>query len=205
MKQLIFLFSLALFFSCGGNEAKIEQTILFDALPVKTSTDAPFTLEATASSGLTVTFAGNEPSIASVVGNTVTIHKAGNVYITASQPGNDQYYEAPNIMRVLTILYSDPDKKNQTIAFDFGDLKEWTISDGVLGLKNYAAASSGLPVTFESSRPSAATIDPATGELSVVWGIDRQTIMIYATQKGNDEYNPATVVARPLSVVCDQH
>jgi hypothetical protein len=207
MKQsnfLIYILPLMLL-ACGKEDAKTEQTILFDALPAKMSTDAPFALEATASSGLPVTFTGNDPSIASVSGNTVTIHKAGNVYITAGQPGNDRFYEAPGIMRMLTVLHADPDKKSQTITFDFGDLREWKISDGILGLNNYAVASSGLPVTFESSRPAAATVNRETGELSVVWGADRQTIMIYATQGGNGEYNPASVVARSLSVFCDQH
>jgi hypothetical protein len=207
MKQNDFLICMLplMLLACGKEDAKTEQTILFDALPAKISTDAPFTLEATASSGLPVAFTGNDPSIASVSGNTVTIHKAGNVYITASQSGNERFYEAPGIMRMLTVLHADPDKKNQTITFDFGDLREWKISDGILGLSDYAVASSGLPVTFESSRPAAATVNRETGELSVVWGAERQTVMIYAIQGGNSEYNPAPVAARPLSVFCDRH
>ena len=208
MKKAILLLSLAtlaLLYSCGGSDSsKEDQTILFDNLPQMLLGEAPFTLEASSSSGLPVTFTSNDPSIASVSGTTVTIHKEGNVWITAKQEGNDQYYEAPSIMRILTVLYSDPGKQNQTIDFQL-DVDEWIISQGVLSLKNYASSSSGLPVTFTSSRPSAATIDNATGELSVVFGIDRQVITIFASQAGDNTYNPAPTVSQTLTVVCDQH
>jgi hypothetical protein len=48
--------------------------------------DTPFDPGATASSGLPVTYTSSDPSIASVSGSTITIHKAGVVVITVSQP-----------------------------------------------------------------------------------------------------------------------
>lgn len=49
------------------------------------------TLPGTASSGLALTYVSSDPLVASVSGNTLTLHKAGNITLTASQPGDDNY------------------------------------------------------------------------------------------------------------------
>ncbi|MEO6755523.1 MAG: choice-of-anchor tandem repeat GloVer-containing protein, partial [Chthoniobacteraceae bacterium] len=68
----------------------VSQAITFAALPAKQTTDAPFALSATATSGLPVSYsivAGG--ASATLAGNTVTLTgTAGVVTITASQPGN---------------------------------------------------------------------------------------------------------------------
>jgi len=68
----------------------VTQAITFPAIPNKQTTDAPFTLGATASSGLTVAYtivAGS--ASASVSGNTVTLTgTAGSVTVMATQAGN---------------------------------------------------------------------------------------------------------------------
>lgn len=62
----------------------------------------PYTLNATASSNLAVSFSSSDPTIASVSGNTVTPLKLGSVTITASQTGNDTYEPALNKTQLLT-------------------------------------------------------------------------------------------------------
>ncbi len=81
--------------------AKADQTITFAVLPDKVYGDIPFNITATASSGLTVTFAaaGN----CTIAGNTVTITGAGSCTITASQPGDNNYNAAPDVARTFTI------------------------------------------------------------------------------------------------------
>ncbi len=68
----------------------VTQAITFPEIPMKLTTDVPFTLGATASSALPVSYtvvAGN--ASASVTGNTVTLSgTAGVVTIQATQPGN---------------------------------------------------------------------------------------------------------------------
>lgn len=68
----------------------VSQAITFPPIPAKQTTDAPFTLSATATSGLTVSYsitAGG--ASATLAGSTVTLTgTAGVVTITASQPGN---------------------------------------------------------------------------------------------------------------------
>jgi uncharacterized repeat protein (TIGR03803 family) len=83
--------------------AKLDQTITFYPLINKLKGDAPFSLVASSSSGLTVAFASSDPTIASVNGTTVTIIKEGSVSITASQAGNADYKVAASVSQSLTI------------------------------------------------------------------------------------------------------
>ena len=78
------------------------QTIAFDPLPGVVYGDPPFTLTATASSGLPVGFASSDNTVASVSGRTVSIVAAGSVSITASQSGNANYL-ATNTSQSLTV------------------------------------------------------------------------------------------------------
>jgi gliding motility-associated-like protein len=86
---------------------KANQTITFSSLPVKTYGDADFTVSATASSGLSVSFASNDPAVATVAGNLVHITGGGSAMITASQPGNTNYNAAPDVPQTLTVNKSD--------------------------------------------------------------------------------------------------
>jgi hypothetical protein len=81
--------------------AKASQTINFGALSDKTYGDADFTVSATASSGLSVSFgaSGN----CSVSGSTVHITGAGSCTITASQPGDSNYNAAAGVSRDFNI------------------------------------------------------------------------------------------------------
>ena len=67
--------------------SKQTQTITFAALGTKTMGDAPFTLSATASSGLAVSFVSSNTSVATISGNMVTIVGTGTTTIVASQAG----------------------------------------------------------------------------------------------------------------------
>src|SRR5205807_6076283 len=67
------------------NIAKANQTITFNALANKTFGDADFNVGATASSGLTVSFAAS--GTCTIAGNTVHITAAGSCTNTGSEPG----------------------------------------------------------------------------------------------------------------------
>lgn len=86
------------------NPPKQDQTITFAALASKTVGDLPFTLGATANSGLPVTYTSSAPSVATVSGSQVTIVGEGSTTITASQIGNDIYNAAPNVPQVLQVV-----------------------------------------------------------------------------------------------------
>ena len=67
--------------------SKANQTITFGPLPNRRLAQSPFTLSATASSGLPVAFAAAPTSVCTVSGATVTLHHTGTCTVTASQGG----------------------------------------------------------------------------------------------------------------------
>ena len=93
-------------FSCPGAEnistvtvsglviTQASQTITFGTLSNKTLGTAPFTVSATASSGLTVSFNSQTTPVCTVSGTTVTLVAAGTCTIQATQAGNTIYAAA---------------------------------------------------------------------------------------------------------------
>jgi hypothetical protein len=93
--------------SLTGEITKANQTITFGALANKTTNDTPFNLTATASSGLTVSYTSSNTSVATIVGNTVTIVGVGTTTITASQSGNSNYNAASDVTQILTVTLAE--------------------------------------------------------------------------------------------------
>ncbi len=83
------------------------QSITFDALDGKTYGDGDFTLGATASSGLDVSFAASGDC--TITGNTVHITGAGSCTITASQAGNASYAAAESVQQSFNIAKAAAD------------------------------------------------------------------------------------------------
>ncbi len=82
----------------------LYQFINFPAIPNKLATDPPFTLNATASSGLPVTYSIVEGP-ASVSGDVLTLTgEAGIVRVKASQPGNDEYAPANDLINEFEVV-----------------------------------------------------------------------------------------------------
>jgi hypothetical protein len=164
--------------------SKTNQVITFAALSAKTFGDPPFTLSASASSGLPVTF-NIVSGPATLSGNTLTITGAGNVTVEAEQEGNTVYNPAPPVSRSFTVA-----KANQTITF--GALAPKTFGDAPFALG--ATVSSGLPITYSIVSGSATV----TGNMLTITGAG--TVVINAAQAGNTNYNAATPVSQNLTV-----
>jgi len=82
-----------------------SQSITFNALADKTWGDAPFAVNASASSSLAVSFTGQTPDYCSISGgNTVTLLAIGTCTIRASQGGDSNYTAANNVDRSFAIL-----------------------------------------------------------------------------------------------------
>lgn len=91
-----------------SNIAKLDQTISFGSLSDKRANDAAVTLNATASSGLPVTFTVSAGP-AMLAGNTVTFTGApGQVTIRASQAGNAVYNAAPDVTQTFNVVGVSP-------------------------------------------------------------------------------------------------
>jgi len=72
-------------------------------------------LNATASSGLPVTFSSTTPAICSVTGNTVTDIAVGSCIVAANQAGNAIYSPAPQVTQTISIIGLFP------LTLTFGD------------------------------------------------------------------------------------
>ncbi|MEL6925859.1 MAG: discoidin domain-containing protein, partial [Bacteroidota bacterium] len=81
----------------------LDQTISFDAIPDKLTTDEPFDIFAEASSGLPVSFEiASGP--ATIANNTITLSgAAGTVTVRATQNGNTNYNPAPSVEQSFAV------------------------------------------------------------------------------------------------------
>ena len=163
-----------------------DQQINFPAIEEKTFGDAPFELNATASSGLEVSYASSDETVATITDNVVTIVGAGTSIITATQAGDANTSAAIPVERELVV-----NKAEQTITFDA--LADKTVFDAPFELS--ATASSDLEVSYESSDETVATVSGA-----VVTIVGAGTTTITATQEGNDNIAAATPVMQELVV-----
>jgi len=163
-----------------------QQTISFAALPSQTIGAAPFTLSATASSGLPVSFTLAATAACSLSGSKVTILAAGTCSITASQLGNATYSAAASVTQSFTVGLLP-----QTITF--GPLSDVTL--GVAPFTVKATASSDLPVTFATT---SVTVCSLSGSTVTIIGMG--TCSIFATQPGNTTYAAAPLVTQTFTV-----
>jgi len=159
---------------------KAGQTITFGALGSKRYGDPPFTVSATASSGLPVYFTAS--GSCTLASRTVTITSTGICTVTASQAGDAAYNPAPALQRPFTIL-----KANQVISF--GALPNRLFGSPPFSVS--ATASSGLPVTF-----SASGVCALAGHTVTLLGAG--SCSIKASQAGNGNYNPAPDVVQTI-------
>jgi hypothetical protein len=157
------------------------QTITFDPLPDKKYGDPPFTVTATASSGLPVTFTavGN----CTVSENTVTITGVGSCTVTAHQAGSGSIGPAPDVSQTFMIT------ADQIIVFGALPNKRW----GDPPFTVTATASSGLPVTFTATGQCT-----VAGNTVTLTGVG--TCTVTAHQSGGANYGPAPDVAQTFTI-----
>jgi M6 family metalloprotease-like protein len=165
-----------------------SQTITFGALSGVPAATAPFSIGATASSSLPVSFTATNTPVCTVSGSTVTIHAAGTCSITASQAGNSDYAAAPLVVRSFLVTGG---AASQTVTF--ASLSDLTLGSAPFTVR--ATASSGLRVGFQSTT---AAVCLATGDLVTI--VSAGACSIATTQAGNATYGPATPVVRSFTV-----
>lgn len=138
---------------------KANQSISFGALSNKTFGDSPFSISATASSGLSVSFSVISGP-ATISGNTVTITGAGTVTIRASQSGNGNYNAASPVDRSFEVY-------RRTTTFQFSGGPSFTYDGGtktVTVTPNPANATYSTSGTWSASAPASYTASvTATG------------------------------------------
>jgi hypothetical protein len=158
------------------------QTIAFAPLPGRTFGDPPFSLTATASSGLPVRFSATGACL--LAGETLSLTGAGGCVVTASQGGDASYLPASDVAQTFGIA-----RAAQTIAF--GPLVKRGLADPPFAVS--ASASSGLPVSFTAQGSCA-----VTGVIVSPTGAGPCTIT--ASQAGNADFEAAPAVVRAFSI-----
>lgn len=155
----------------GNQEA---QSITFAALADKVTTDAPFDLQAIASSGLPVSFT-LVSGPASIIGNTLTLSGAtGTVTVRATQAGNASFLAAEPVERSFAVT-----KAPQTL--NFPNIPDKPIDAAPFDVT--ATASSGLAVSL-SVESGPATLSGNTLTLTGQVG----NVTLKASQAGNETY-----------------
>jgi uncharacterized repeat protein (TIGR03803 family) len=96
-----------------------NQTITFDALEARESTDQAFQLSAMSTSGLPISYTSSNGAVATVSGTTVSIKGGGTTTITAFQEGNIHHHAAPPVARTLTVMMVVGIEEVATLANSF--------------------------------------------------------------------------------------
>jgi hypothetical protein len=160
---------------------KGEQFIEFEILDEFSLDELGVKLYATAGSGLPVIYSLSDTTIAQLVGaDSIIFLSAGVVDISATQPGNDNWYEALQVTRQLFI-----DKAEQSITTALGD----TLLVGQTFSWSDFQASSGLSISNIISSNNE-VVSVSAGSLNV---LSIGNVVLTITQQGDYYYHPATV------------
>jgi len=170
----------ALLAACGGSDSSggTVQSIDFAYPGPHYMLDAPVPLKATASSGLPVTFTSNTPTICTVVDGSVVPVATGECSVTATQDGDSTYTAAAPAQQLFNIL-----PHTQAIDFPSPGFQDITAATTVT---LSATATSGLPVSFDSTTPEVCTVTGTTLNL-----VSMGTCSIDAEQDGDATYGVA--------------
>jgi len=143
----------------SGNSSQGTQTITFPAIPPQTFGAGPVTLNATASSGLPVSYAVTAGS-ATVSGNILTITGAGSITVQASQSGNAAYSAATPVMQTFNVTPAATSVSwSASSPITYGTALSATQLD----------ATANVPGTFVYSPPAGTVLNAGSQTLSVTF------------------------------------
>lgn len=173
----------------GGDDGGTRQTVLFEfpggptvAIPPDVTT---VKLKATASSGGPVTFTSNTQEFCTVNGDTLTLLKAGECSVTATQAGHEGY--APASTRQLFVIPKNP----QLIIFRNPGSQPLDTKPVQL----VATSQVNLPVTLASTTPAVCTVNG-----TILTKLANGMCTITASQAGDNIYAAAPTVTRNIPI-----
>jgi hypothetical protein len=175
-------------------QVRQTQSLTFTSSAPSTATvgGAAYTVTATATSGLAVTFTIDPTATAfcSIAGSSVSFTGVGTCVINANQAGDASYYAAAQVQQ------SFPVRNGQTISFTTAAPNPAKYQGATYAVA--ATATSGLGVTL--------TIDATAGTVCSLAGatvsfIGTGTCVINANQAGNASFNAAPQVQQSFDVV----
>ena len=166
---------------------KSNQSISLEAISDKLTTDSPFDIVVSTTSGLGLNFSISGP--ASINGNTLTLDGTeGTVTITATQSGNTNYNAAESVEVTFTVTEI---REAQSITFN--PIENQYLEAETLTLS--ATASSGLDVQFELVNGPASL----NGNVLSFTGVG--VVTIRASQAGNNSFFTAEDVEQSFEII----
>jgi hypothetical protein len=185
---------------CGGGggddgpaiQTKQSQSIVFDTAP-ELNQGGTATVSATASSGLSVSYGSDSPTVCSVDSSTgvVTDIIAGTCVIIANQSGDATYAAAQQVSQTIEVAPN----RDQTITFAAAP----TLTLGGTATVS-ATASSGLAVGYSSATPEVCSVTPDSGQVTDLTAGD---CIIAADQAGDSFFDAAAQVQQTITVVVE--
>ncbi|MFZ5882703.1 MAG: beta strand repeat-containing protein, partial [Chloroflexota bacterium] len=142
-----------------ANIAQASQTITITThAPANAANGSNFTVAATASSGLPVTYSSTTPAVCTNSGATFTmISGTGTCTVQYSQPGDSNYLPASDLTEDVTATEDPAITSADNVTFNVGETGTFTVT--VMG--------NPLPsLSMAGALPTGITFNPATGVLS---------------------------------------
>jgi M6 family metalloprotease-like protein len=175
---------------------KRSQLIYLDSISDKTLEEGAFEVTANSNAGLKVSLTAVKGSdLVKIEQNdekfTITPLAVGNVVLQATQPGDENHYAAEPVQEDFYIYDELVEKQYQFITL--AEVPQTLEVGDELTLK--AKVSSGLPVEISVDGPAQLIRD------SVVQVTGPGIIVIRVSQNGNEEYYPADIVERRITVL----
>jgi len=168
--------------------AFITQSINFPSIPTQTYGVSPFSLGATSTSELQISYSTTSTNLVSISGNTMTVLGAGTAMIVASQAGNSNYMAATSVTNQLVIS-----KATQTIS-----------PFAIIPTQTYATNMTMIitPPTANSSQPVSVKVlsGPATMSGNTLTLTGTGTVVLAADQSGNENYLAAPEITTSFAV-----
>ncbi|AZQ65033.1 T9SS type A sorting domain-containing protein [Flammeovirga pectinis] len=142
---------------------KTAQTIDFGAIESMTYGDTTYTLSATSSEGLPITYATSNEDVATIDGQTLTILGAGDVTITAMQEGANYIAEAVDVDQMVTIEKALIEVSTVAQSSIYGD----TIPTFAIAYLGFVNNESSADLTTMATATTVATSSADAGEYEV--------------------------------------
>ena len=169
-----------------------SQSISFAPLGTNGYGTTPYQItNASASSGLPVTYTSSAPKVATIVSNTLTVMGLGTTTITSSQGGDSNWFAATPVSRTLVV-----GKGSQSISAFTTVPNPTYASNAIMTLPPpLPTASSGLPVTL--SVKSGTAVMSGTNAVRITGG---GAVVLAADQAGNANYLAAPQITTSFTV-----
>ncbi len=159
---------------------KADQQISFPELPVKKLGDPSFIPEATASSGLKLTYNSSDTQVASFEDDRLKIVGVGTSTITVSQPGNDNYNAAADSSQLFMVEV--PDENYDSLRLVLTPTQDAYIRGGTYAEENF-----GSEVELDIKETSNLEFHRKTYLQFDIYDIDtvaKAVLKLYATSAG---------------------